>query len=47
MAIEGNRITQSTQAYNAHQQALDTQIWQQLAAMNANIALLAGLSSAQ
>jgi hypothetical protein len=51
MTAEGNIIAQSVQTYNAHQQALNTdlplranynvaQIHQQLAAMQANIAAL-------
>ena len=51
MTTEGNTIAQSVQAYNAHQQALNTelslcanynvaQIHQQLAAMQANVAAI-------
>jgi hypothetical protein len=58
MAIEGNRTAQSTQAYNAHQQALTTelslfgnynvaQIQQQLTAIQASIAESRALNSAE
>jgi hypothetical protein len=58
MTAEGNNIAQSLQAYNAHQQALTTelslcahynvaQIQQQLAAIQASINRASDLTSAQ
>lgn len=58
MTIEGNRMAQSAQAYNAHQQALTTelslcanynvaQIQQQLTAIQASIAESRALNSAE
>jgi hypothetical protein len=58
MTTEGNAIAHSVQAFNAHQQALTTelslcgnynvgQIQQQLAAIQASITQLSNLNSAQ
>jgi hypothetical protein len=56
MIAEGNAIAQSVQAYNAHQQALNTelslcanydvaQIYQELTAMQANVAAIPAIQA--